>query len=159
MHVEWNLAMLFLWKWCFLAIKTLLVVFSIILISFAWYWFQPKFQPRLKNVEYSITKNKDGGYSINIVGDFRQEYSYVKTQFQIQLEGEGTDWSYRAQNGLYYSFDEIKVNGLSHGDEGYAWVNQDKTYVFLNLYWIQSPDDLRPSDLNGKYAILPQPTK
>lgn len=70
----------------------------------------------------------------------------------MDIIGKGIDWSYRNQNGFYYSQDYIK-SGNSAWNFGYAWVDKERRYLYVNLYRVASPDGTTPSDINGKYSL------
>lgn len=110
--------------------------------------------------EYSIAERLDGGYSLKIVLYKRYwklitaegVFPRVRRICTIELTGIGRDWSYRSQNGFYYSSDEIKsIN--REWDFGYAWISKNKKYLYLNLFWVKSPDRVSPADVNGKYQL------
>jgi len=113
-----------------------------------------------KDVKYSVSRKPDGGYTLNInivkrhwkpitaEGFFPVE----RTSYVIDVMGKGRDWTYRAQSGFYYSSAEIKCRHQSW-DFGYAWIDSERKYLYLNFYWVSSPDDIIPSDVNGKYRL------
>ena len=113
---------------------------------------------RIVSREYSIANRTDGGYLINVViykrhlitadGIFLKE----RRTYTIELTGQGTDWEYRNQKGYYYSLDEIK-SIQKEWDFGYTWISDDRKYVYLNLFWVNAPDNVTPSDVNGRYEI------
>ncbi len=111
-----------------------------------------------KDMNYKVTVRSDGGYSLEIditkMNLFSADgfFQKVKNHYVINLIGKGKDWSYRNQKGFYYGQNEILSN-TSGWDFGYAWVNDDRTYLYLNLYWVASPDGIIPSDVNGKYSL------
>jgi hypothetical protein len=112
-----------------------------------------------KDMNYKVEVRSDGGYSLEIEitktnlfsadGFFRK----IKNLYVIDLIGKGKDWSYRNQKGLYYSQDEI-LSKTTDWDFGYAWIDIERMYIYLNLYWVSGPDGMIPSDLNGKYKIM-----
>lgn len=110
--------------------------------------------------EYTIMEREDGGYTLNLFISKRHwkpitaEGFFPKEEksYTIDIVGPGKDWSFRAQNGFYYSLEQI-VSTKRHWDIGYAWVDPDKRYLYLNLYWVSSPDGLSPSDVSGKYRL------
>jgi len=111
-----------------------------------------------KDINYSVTSTGNGGYSLDIAVSktifFSADglFQKVRTHYSIDLIGKGKDWSYRNQKGYYYSLDDI-VADKTNWDIGYAWVDIDRKYIYLNFYWASSPEDLIPSDVNGKYRI------
>jgi hypothetical protein len=76
----------------------------------------------------------------------------VERSYTIELISQGKDWSFRNQNGFYYPLDQIKSSDKAW-DIGYAWIDAERKYIYINFYWVNSPDGLRPSDVNGKYKI------
>ena len=108
--------------------------------------------------EYSVSDRPDGGYSLNVViykvylltadGIFQS----VRRTFTIELTGKGKDWGYRNQNGYYYSLEEIK-SIQKQWDFGYGWLSGDRKCLYLNLFWVNAPDSIIPSDVNGRYLL------
>lgn len=111
-----------------------------------------------KDINYKITDRSDGGYSIALdiskTNVFSADgfFQKIKNHYVLNLIGKGKDWSYRNQKGYYYGLNDISSNTLGW-DFGYAWVDADRTHLYLNLYWVSSPDSMIPSDLNGKYSL------
>jgi hypothetical protein len=113
-----------------------------------------------KDIDYKITVNSDGGYSLKITYIKRHWkpitaegfFPLERKSYAIDIIGKGKDWKYRGQNGYYYSIEDIQSNRKSW-DFGYAWVDLERKYLYLNLYWVASPDDIIPSDVNGKYSL------
>jgi len=114
-----------------------------------------------KNIDHKVKERSDGGYTVTLSGTIRHltpitpEGAFPKQQiyYQIELKGKGKDWSYRNQPGFYYSYpDDIECK-TPHWDIGYAWVDQNRQTIYLNLYWLKSPDSLWESDINGTYKI------
>ena len=114
-----------------------------------------------QNVDYQVIQKDDGGYTVNIKGytqivaPITAEGSFPKQQlnYQIELVGDGKEWTYRNQPGFYFSFPKDIHCKREPGEIGYAWVDINKEYIYLNFYWIQAPDSLIESRLNGKYKI------
>lgn len=110
--------------------------------------------------EYSITERPDGGYSLSIVLYKRYWklitaegiFPSVRRTYTIELTGQGSDWVYRNQKGYYYSLDEIK-SVQKEWDIGYAWLSDDRKYLYLNLFWVKAPDSVTPADVNGRYQV------
>jgi hypothetical protein len=105
----------------------------------------------------------DGGYTLTLTGTERHllpitaEGMFPKSQtnHKIVLKGKGKDWSYRNQPGYFYSFPEdIEASAISW-DVGYVWVDKNRETIYLNFYWIKSPDALTASKINGAYKIAP----
>ena len=112
--------------------------------------------------DYTIENRKDGGYDISLVC-VEQSYLPITAEgffprrtlrYSMSLIGKGKDLSYRAHDGYYYSIDEIKSSHEAW-DIGYAWVDKERKNIYLNLYWISTPDSLKPSEVHGKYIISP----
>lgn len=133
--------------------KKYFILISIVLLSFTMVKFG-----FAKNIDYKVTASPDGGYSIALdiskTNVFSAEgfFQKIKNHYVLNLIGKGKDWSYRNQKGYYYGLNDISSNALGW-DFGYAWVNADRTHLYLNLYWVSSPDGMIPSDLNGKYNL------
>lgn len=112
--------------------------------------------------EYDISRKPDGGYTIDLRINKRHwkpitaEGFFPKQElyFTIDIAGKGKDWSGKDQPGFYYSSDLVSCKGQAW-DFGYAWVDRERRFVYLNFYWASSPDKMIASDVNGKYA-LPQ---
>jgi hypothetical protein len=110
------------------------------------------------DVIYKIEARPDGGYSLKMDVTKTTIFSAdgfsrkVRNHFEIVLLGKGEDWSYRNQKGFYYRQNDV-VSSSQCWDFGYAWVDADRTYLYLNLYWVSSPESMIPSDLNGKYRL------
>lgn len=112
------------------------------------------------DIEYSIINRPDGGYSLN-VKFLKRHWTPItaegifpieKKNYQVDIIGKGKDWTFRNQKGYYYSSDDIKSNPKAW-DFGYAWVDADRKNLYLNLFWVSSPDKLIPSDISGKYLL------
>lgn len=114
----------------------------------------------VKRESFSITARPDGGYSLSIVLNKRYWklitaegiFPSVRQTYTIELTGKGKDWSYRNQSGYYYSSDEIR-SIQNQWDLGYAWLSVDRKYLYLNLFWVESPDNLASADVNGRYDM------
>jgi len=115
-----------------------------------------------EDMEYTVLVRPDGGYTLTITKSKRHwkpitaEGIFPKEtkNYTIDIIGKGEDWSNRNQNGYYYTFEAIKCNRKAW-DFGYAWVDNERKHLYLNLYWVSSPDDYTPSDVNGKYLLNP----
>jgi len=111
-----------------------------------------------KDIKYSVTSTGNGGYSLDIAVSktifFSADglFQNVRNHYSIDLIGKGKDWSYKNQKGFYYSLNDIEST-QAYWDIGYAWVDIDRKYIYLNFYWVSSPDNLIPSDVNGRYRI------
>jgi hypothetical protein len=109
---------------------------------------------------YSVSKSIDGGYSINIRYSKRHlkpitaegMFPLEKRSYIVEVKGNGKNWNYRNQNGTYYDSENVTSN-LKAWDIGYAWIDNEGEYIYLNFFWISAPDDLVPSDVNGKYEL------
>lgn len=114
-----------------------------------------------KDMKHTVSLRPDGGYNIDVTiskrhmqlitaeGIFPKEIK----NFKIEIIGKGKNWSYRNQNGFFYGIEQIKCLNNAW-DFGYAWVDSERKYLYLNLYWVSSPDSLIPSDVNGKYRLI-----
>ncbi|HOI72877.1 MAG: hypothetical protein HPY65_16680 [Syntrophaceae bacterium] len=113
-----------------------------------------------KDIQYTVTKRTDGGYTLKIVCKKRiwkpitaeGFFPVQETNHEIDFIGRGEDLSYRARPGYYYSLNKIESKSKSW-DLGYAWVDPERKYLYLNLYWIKVPDDLAPINANGRYRL------
>lgn len=113
-----------------------------------------------KEIEYSVSLRSDGGYTLLITCSKRHWnpitaegfFPKEKEIYKIELIGEGEDWSYRNQNGYYYSLQKI-ISNKNHWDLGYVWVDLNRKFLYINLFWISSPNKLIESDINGKYIL------
>lgn len=108
---------------------------------------------------YEAILQPDGGYAVKIKLDKTYTVSadglFSKNiyHYEIRLIGKGKDWSYKKQNGYYYSQNEITGIKTGAWDFGYAWVDHDRSCIHLNLYWVSSPNGMTPSDINGRYCL------
>ena len=110
--------------------------------------------------EYSVIKRGDGGYTLSITyskriwkpitaeGIFPKE----KGNYELNLIGAGEDWSNEGEPGFFYSLDKIESK-KPHWEVGFAWVNKDRTVIYLNLFWVSPPNKLMPMAINGEYNI------
>lgn len=112
---------------------------------------------------YSVSMRSDGGYVLDVTV-YKRHWKLItaegvfpleKTRFVINIAGKGHDWSFRNQAGFYYTIDEITTN-IHDWDLGYAWVDTLQKNLYVNLFWVQAPDRLVPSDVNGKYSLSGQ---
>ena len=112
-------------------------------------------------LEYQIENRTDGGFELTVICERQIQklitaeglFPKVKKIFKISLIGEGDDWSEkRNQKGFFYSPEKIICKAKAW-EIGYVWVDQDRKNVFLNFYWVDSPDNLKPSIINAKYPI------
>lgn len=119
---------------------------------------------RITSIKYSIAERPDGGYLINAA--VKKRYLFTadgifpsdRRSFIVELIGGGKDFSYRNQKGFFYSFDEIK-SIQKEWDFGYAWISEDRKYLYINLFWVKSPDGVTPADVNGRYQLKGSPIK
>lgn len=110
--------------------------------------------------EFSVVENPDGGYLLNIVLSTRYWklitsegiFPSLQRTLAIELTGKGTNWTYRNQNGYYYSLNEIKCS-QKEWDLGYAWISDDRRYLYLNLFWVNAPNSVISSDVNDRYLL------
>lgn len=113
------------------------------------------------DAEYTISIRPDGGYTLVINKSIRHwnpitaEGIFPKEtkHYIIDIVGKGNDWSNRNQNGYYFTSKEIKCNKKAW-DFGYAWIDNERKYLYLNLFWVSSPDGYTPADVNGKYRLI-----
>ncbi|MFZ5759525.1 MAG: hypothetical protein ACOY32_07845 [Thermodesulfobacteriota bacterium] len=113
-----------------------------------------------EEAKYNITPLPHGGYSVDIIlvkrhwkpitaeGFFPKE----RKKYKFEIVGNGEDWSNRNQKGFYYSMNDI-VSKRKIWDLGYAWVDHLRKFIYFNFYWASSPDEIIPSDINGRYSI------
>ena len=113
-----------------------------------------------KDVQCTVKNRSDGGYTLTITylkrhwkpitaeGFFPVERKY----YVIGIVGSGEDLSYREKNGFYYPLDKIVSEDVAW-DLGYAWIDAERKYIYLNLYWISPPDGLTPSGASGRYRL------
>ncbi len=73
--------------------------------------------------------------------------------YEIRLKGKGKEWSYRNQPGYFYSFPEDIDAKPQSWDMGYVWVDRNRETIYLNFYWVKSPDALTESEINGAYKV------
>jgi hypothetical protein len=113
-----------------------------------------------KDVEYSVTERPDGGYTLNINYSKRHWipitgegfFPLEKGNYTIDIIGKGKDYTSRQEKGYYYTPEDVKSVGKLW-DFGYAWIDTERTYLYLNMYWVSLPDGIVPSKLNGKYRL------
>ena len=112
-------------------------------------------------LEYQIGNRADGGFELTIICQRRIQkmitaegfFPKTKKTFKISLIGNGNAWSEkRNQEGFFYPIEKIVCKAKAW-DMGYVWVDQDRKNIFLNFYWVQSPNKLKPSIINAKYPI------
>jgi hypothetical protein len=113
-----------------------------------------------EKLDYLIEKRPDGGYKLSIkciersFKPITSEGFFPKreTFYEVAIVGKGKDLSYRKHDGYYYSIDEV-ISPSEVWDLGYVWVDKKRENIFLNLYWLSTPDGLTKSKLYGKYKI------
>jgi len=131
-----------------IAITALLLVFSVSNKSIA------------EETKYEISPLPNGGYSVDIVLVKRHWkpitaegfFPIERKTYKFEIIGKGEDWSNRNPKGFYYSTNEI-ISKRELWDLGYAWVDPLRKYIYFNFYWVSAPDEIIPSDINGKYPI------
>jgi hypothetical protein len=109
---------------------------------------------------YSVTKKNDGGYTLSISYSKRiwkpitAEGIFPKEEgsYELNLIGKGEDWSSEGEPGFFYSLDKIESK-KAHWEVGFAWVDKERSAIYLNLYWVSPPDKLMPMAINGTYKI------
>ena len=116
-----------------------------------------------RKINHKTKVRDDGGFSLTLDGTIQSlmpitaEGFFPKRQinYKILLRGKGKEWSYRNQSGYFYSFPEDIEAKPQSWDIGYVWVDKNRETIFLNFYWIKSPDSLSDSEVNGSYRIKP----
>lgn len=116
-----------------------------------------------RQIEHKVKQNADGGFELSLTGTKRiyqpiTAEGFFPTQsinYKVVLKGNGQNWTYRNQEGYYYSYPNDIEASQSHWDFGYAWVNKNRDTIFLNLFWVKAPDSLIESDVNGSYKVQP----
>ena len=63
-----------------------------------------------------------------------------------------SNYLYNDDSSFYYDLDDIRHKSKTW-DLGYVWVDKEREFIYLNLYWISTPDSLKPSKLHGKYKL------
>jgi hypothetical protein len=110
--------------------------------------------------QYSVNKRDDGGYTLSISYSKRiwkpitAEGIFPKEEgnYELNLIGAGEDWSKEGEPGFFYSLEKIESK-KTHWEVGFAWVNKDRSVVYLNLFWVSPPNKLMPMVINGEYNI------
>ncbi|NPU83486.1 MAG: hypothetical protein HPY65_03275 [Syntrophaceae bacterium] len=129
-------------------VAPLIIVFSMVVNSLA------------ADLQYTVTDRPDGGYTIKIECKKRiwrpitaeGFFPVHRSSYVIEFKGKGVDWTFRNAEGYYYSFQEIVSKDRSW-DLGYAWVDLDRKYLYLSLFWAIHPDDVKPHYVNGRYRL------
>ena len=137
-----------------------LLRFALLLVLLLFFTLSISSPCKAQNNEYKIASRPDGGYSLDIVVHKRHwkpitaEGIFPKEtkNYSMDIIGEGIDWSFRNQDGYYYSIEQIMSKNKSW-DIGFAWVDSKREYLYLNLYWVSAPNEMIPSDVNGKYSL------
>lgn len=110
--------------------------------------------------EYSVSERGDGGYTVLINYSKRvwkpitAEGFFPKEEgrYEIILLERGEDWSNQGESGFFYPLNKIESK-TKHWEVGFAWVDQKREMLYLNLFWVSPPDKLMPMAINGKYRI------
>ncbi len=110
--------------------------------------------------KYSIKKRSDGGYTLSVSYSKRiwkpitAEGIFPKERgsYELHLIGKGEDWSSEGEPGFFYSLGKIESK-KTHWEVGFAWVNKDRSIIYLNLFWVSPPNKLMPMAINGEYKI------
>lgn len=137
-----------------------LLQFVLLLILLPFYILFLSSNCNAQNSEYKISSRPDGGYSLDIVVHKRHwkpitaEGIFPKEtkNYSMDIIGKGKDWSFRNQEGYYYAIEQIESKNKAW-DIGFAWVDNKLEYLYLNLYWVSAPNEITPSDVNGKYSL------
>ncbi len=115
-----------------------------------------------KDIKYSVTERPEGGYTLNISYSKRHwipitaegMFPLEEGNYTIDVIGKGrkkTFWN-GSLEGYYYTQEDIKSLSTLW-NFGYAWIDADREYLYLNLYWASFPDSIVPSKINGKYKL------
>jgi hypothetical protein len=114
-----------------------------------------------KDIKYSVTERPDGGYTLYISYSKRHwipitaegMFPLDKGNYTIDVIGKGKEYtSGRGLKGYLYTQEDIKSLSTLW-NFGYAWIDADRMYLYLNLYWMILPDESAPSKINGKYKL------
>lgn len=116
-----------------------------------------------RKINHKTEPRDDGGYTVTLSGTIQSlmpitaEGFFPKRpiNYKIALKGTGKEWSYRNQPGFFYSFPEDIEAKPQSWDMGYAWVDKNRETIYLNFYWVKSPDSLTESEINGSYKVKP----
>ncbi|MBT0652714.1 hypothetical protein [Geomobilimonas luticola] len=116
-----------------------------------------------RKINHKTEARYDGGYNLTLGGTIQSlmpitaEGFFPKSpiNYKIILKGKGKEWSYRNQPGYFYSFPEDIDAKPQSWDVGYAWVDKNRETIYLNFYWVKSPDSLTESEINGAYKVKP----
>lgn len=116
-----------------------------------------------RKINHKTEARDDGGYNLLLDGTIQSlmpitaEGFFPKRpiSYKIVLKGKGKEWSYRNQPGYFYSFPEDIDAKPQSWDMGYAWVDKNRETIYLNFYWVKSPDSLTESEINGAYKVKP----
>lgn len=112
------------------------------------------------NIKYTITEREDGGYTIIINTSKRLLkmitaegfFPKIEKGYKIELIGNGQDWKHRGYEGYFYSIEKMKSKQIKL-DVGYAWVDKERKYLYLNIYFAELPDKIISSEINGMYRL------
>lgn len=116
-----------------------------------------------RKINHKAEPRDDGGYTLTLGGTIQSLMPITPEGFfperpinyKIILKGKGKEWSYRNQSGYFYSFPEDIEAKPQSWDMGYAWVDKKRETIYLNFYWVKSPDSLTESEINGTYKVRP----
>lgn len=140
----------------YILILALTLFFTLIVNVYSFAWDQ----------KYTVNERPDGGYTLKI--HYWKRYwipitaegmfPLVEGNCTIDIIGKGKEYtSGRGLKGYLYSHEDIKSLSTLW-NFGYAWIDADREYLYINLYWMVLPDSSAPSQINGKY-ILKRKTK
>jgi len=143
---------------CAVKKKLVIGISGAALALIAWAFLAPLAGCSTIRKSYTSQPRSDGGVSLQIRGVKRYwmpltpegPFPKQSVHHDVDLIGPGKDWSYRSQEGFYYTPQEISCKN-PHWDLGYAWMDKDRKHVTFNLYWASAPDRLSPADINGRY--------
>ena len=110
--------------------------------------------------QYTVENRLDGGYTITLTINKRHWKPFTaegffprqRIHFVIEIIGEGKNWSKNKQEGYFYPTEYVISKGKAW-DFGYAWIDLEKKTLYLNFFWASAPNDIIPSDVNGKYKL------
>ena len=116
-----------------------------------------------RKVSHKAEPRDDGGYTLTLSGTIQSLVPITAEGFfpkrpiayEIALKGKGKEWKYRNQPGYFYSFPEDIEAKPQSWDLGYVWVDKNREIIYLNFYWVKSPDGLTESEINGAYKVKP----
>jgi hypothetical protein len=106
-------------------------------------------------MDYQIQSRNDGGYTIyfKVKNTIQTKtVTYPAGEYRVELIGKGKDRSLSQLPGIYYSPESITSLTVNWG-YGFAFLDNDRKFAYLNLYQITGPDTSEPLFLNGRYPL------